>query len=314
MNCLRSEKQPVLVLTGPTASGKSALAVALAEELSGEVISADSMQVYRMLNIATAKISPAEMRGIPHHLLDIVDPDAHYSVADFIRDAEACIRDIQGKGHLPIVCGGTRLYIRSLLDGVHFAETAATEPIRQAVAYTIRADGLDQAYEALRRLDPQAAQHIKPQDEKRIRRFFELYMLTGKTQSTLNQESRAAGPAFAYRAFALMPQREALYARINARTEAMFAAGLLEELEAVLASFPDFPKSQAYQAIGYKEIDACRQGQISRAEAIAALQQASRHLAKQQLSFCRSRQDIHPLIAESPLQALDELLSAWHSL
>ncbi|MDO5015801.1 MAG: tRNA (adenosine(37)-N6)-dimethylallyltransferase MiaA [Eubacteriales bacterium] len=289
MALLREE--PVVVITGPTASGKSDLAIEVAKALDGEVISADSMQIYRDLDIATAKVLKAERQGIPHHLYDIRDPGESYSVAQFVADATQLILEILDRGKLPIVCGGTGLYVNSLVDGLQFVAAVPDPEERKALSDAIAKKGLAESHAKLASLDPKAALRIKPQDHKRITRFFEVYQATGMTSSEVYEYSRAKGPDFNYLAFVLWPDRGQLYDRINRRTARMFDAGIVDELTAVLKDYPNFSDTQAFQAIGYKEVLPYLEGIVSREEAIAALAQASRRYAKRQYTMFRSRPD-----------------------
>lgn len=302
--------EPVLVISGPTASGKSDLAIEVAKALDGEIISADSMQIYRKLDIATAKVPESERQGVPHHLYDIRDPGENYSVAQFVADATQLILEILDRGKLPIVCGGTGLYVHSLLDGLQFVDAVPNPEERKALSDAIAEKGLAECHAKLARLDPQAALRINAQDHKRITRFFEVYRATGLTSSEVYEYSRAKGPDFNFLSFVLWPDRQGLYVRINRRTEHMFDAGIVEELSAVLRDYPDFRETQAFQAIGYKEVLPYLEGKASREEVIAALAQASRRYAKRQYTLFRSRQDLVRLTGSTQEENLASILES----
>lgn len=297
----------VLVLGGPTASGKSSLAVELARKLGGEIISADSMQIYRGLDIGTAKIRPEEMQGIPHYLLNIREAGENYSVSDFSRDALQKIAEIFRRGHQPIICGGTGLYLKSLVDGIQYFGEGGQNERREKIKAKIREHGLHEAHRQLAHLDPLAAERISPQDEKRICRFFEVYEECGLTQTEVYRKSREAGPVYRYRCYALMPEREKLYQRINERCASMFDEGLEEEIKALIKDSEKL-ESQAFQAIGYKEILPWMRGEMSREEAIETLSRQTRRYAKRQYSLFRSRPDFIPINESDPNLALIEIL------
>lgn len=289
MSLLR--KDPVLVITGPTGSGKSSLAIKIAQQLDGEVISADSMQIYRGLDIGTAKVSLEEQAGIKHHLYDIKDPGERYSVAQFIEDANRLICEIIDRGRTPIVCGGTGLYVNALVDGLQFVEEKINLEQREQLTQTILGEGLEKYHQKLSELDPEAGERIDANDLKRIVRFFEVYENTGLTSSQVYEYSRSKGPDFNFRSYVLWPDRQFLYEKINLRTEEMFEEGIGDELILVLEKWPNFTDSQAFQAIGYKEVLPFIQGESSKTEAINHLAQATRRYAKRQFTLFRKRDD-----------------------
>ena len=303
---LRSK--PVLVLTGPTASGKSGLAIRLAQALQGEIISADSMQIYQGLDIGTAKLAHSEQGGIVHHLYDIRKPLDRYSVADFVQDASHLICDIADRGRQPIVCGGTGQFVTALVDGLQFINEDFDPELRALLTRHIAHWGTLPAHERLSSLDPDAGRRIENTDLKRIVRFFEVYCKTGMTSSEVYHFSREKGPDFPFVNYVLWPDRQLLYARIEQRVEDMFSQGIVEELEQVLALYPDFPHSQAFQAIAYKEIYSYLQGEESRDEAIANLAQASRRYAKRQLTYFRQREDFLKITEPNPEEAFLKIL------
>ncbi len=290
---LREEK--VIVISGPTASGKTALSLLLAKKLDGEIISADSMQIYKGLDIGTAKASLEEQAGIPHHLYDICEPIERYSVSHFVDDARKTICNIIDRGKCPIVCGGTGQYILALVDGLQFVEEETDLEFREKIRQEIQEKGLLEAHSELKRLDPEAGKRIHPEDEKRIIRFIEVYRKTGLTSSEVYAYSREKGPDFHFEKFVLWPDRARLYHRINERSWQMLEEGMLNELEEILASTPNFIETQAFQAIGYKEIYPHLLGEETREEAYEKLARATRRYAKRQYTLFRKRDDFYKI-------------------
>ena len=277
----------IAVITGPTASGKTALGVALCEKLGGEVVSADSMQIYRRMDIGTAKPAPDETRGVPHHMIDVAEPAENWSVARYVDEAAQCVEDILARGKLPVVVGGTGLYIDSLLSGRSFAGGAVNEALRQELNERYDEIGGRGLLGELRKVDPERAEKLHVGDKKRIVRALEVFILTGKTISQHDAETKALPPRYDAAKLALdFEDRQDLYDRIDRRVEIMFARGLMDEVRALLdAGVPE--NCTAMQAIGYKEaLDALR-GKCSEAEAMAKIQQESRRYAKRQLTWLR---------------------------
>ena len=282
----------ILVITGPTATGKTALGVRLAKALDGEVISADAMQLYRGMVIGTAAPTPEETEGVPHHLVGTVDPRESYSVGRYVLEASRCADDILARGKLPILVGGTNLYIEALLRGTDFA--AAGDPaLRRELEAEYDALGGEGMLAKLREADPARADKLHPNDRKRIVRALEIYKLTGRTITSFDEESRAALPRYPSCTVALnFEDRAQLYERIDRRVDRMFQLGLMEEVRSLLA-LGVTEKDTAMQAIGYKETAAALRGECSPEEAAAQVRQASRRYAKRQLSWLRSRPEVH---------------------
>ena len=295
----------VLLITGPTATGKSALGVKLAQRLGGEIISADSMQVYRGLDVGTAKVTPAEMEGVAHHLLDVADPAEDWSVARWVEAAAACAEDIFSRGRVPILVGGTNLYIDSLLSGGALRASLNAEYDRIGGA-AFR--------DALRRVDPLRAEKLHPSDKKRLVRALEVWKLTGETISAHDARTRALPPRWKSLRVALTyADRAALYARIDRRVDEMVAAGLFDETARLLAAGLS-PDSTAMQAIGYKETVAFLQGRCGKDDAVAAVKLASRRYAKRQLTWLRRDAGLHWIVwADRPdiPAAADEVTALW---
>lgn len=281
-----SGEPPLLVIAGPTAVGKTRLAIDLALRFGGEVISADAMQVYRHMDIGTAKPSPAERRGVPHHLIDVVEPGEPFSVARYRQLAETALAAIRSRGRLAIVCGGTGLYIRAFVDGL--LPPAGYHPaLRQQLQARAQRIGAPALHAQLAQVDPDAARRIHPNDARRIIRALEVFHATGEPISRLQAASRqAARPHPAVR-LALEMARPALYRQIDARVDAQLAAGLVEEVRRLLARGVS-PDSTAMQALGYKEIAAYLSGRRSFAAAVTLLKQATRRYAKRQWTWFRA--------------------------
>ena len=275
----------ILVVCGPTASGKTALAVELAKAHNGEVISSDSMQIYRRMDIGTAKPTVEEMQGIPHHMIDIIEPHEDFSVARYVDMAAKCVDDILARGKLPIVAGGTGLYIDSLLSGRTFSAFSPESPLRAELEGRIRAEGGQKLLEELAKVDPESAARLHPNDEKRIVRALEVYLTTGKTITQHNAETQAIPPRYDALTLNLSYEnREDMWGRIDRRVDVMMEQGLVEEVRALLSSgVPD--KCTAMQAIGYKEmVQAVRVTGDYKAGA-EEIKLRSRQYAKRQLTW-----------------------------
>ena len=282
----------ILVITGPTATGKTALGVALAQRLGGEVISADSMQLYRGMDVGTAKATPEEMQGVPHHLLDAAEPDESWSVARWTEAAAACAEDILARGAVPILVGGTGLYIDSLLSGRDFADHSGDGALRETLSAEYDRVGGPAFREALRAVDPERAEKLHPADKKRLVRAMEVFRLTGETISAHDARTRAVPPRYAALRVALTyADRADLYARIDRRVDEMVAAGLFDEVARLLDAGLS-PESTAMQAIGYKESVDFLLGRCGQAEAVARIKLASRRYAKRQLTWLRRDPDL----------------------
>ncbi|MEG2420426.1 MAG: tRNA (adenosine(37)-N6)-dimethylallyltransferase MiaA [Oscillospiraceae bacterium] len=284
-------KNQVVVLCGPTASGKTALGVLLAKKLCGEVVSADSMQVYRRMNIGTAKPTPAEMDGVPHHMIDVADPSEDYSVGRYVADATRCVDGILSRGKLPILVGGTGLYLDALVSGTTFAPTDGSR--RAALRQKVSQDGLPALYETLSAVDPQRAALLAPTDEKRILRALEVFYETGETITSHDARTRLLPPRYAAARLCLFfPEKTDLWQRIDSRVDAMMALGLLDEVRALQESGVP-PNATALQAIGYKEFSAALRGEESVEAAQQVVKLRSRQYAKRQMTWFRRHPDTH---------------------
>ncbi len=288
----------VLAIVGPTASGKTRLGVELALAHRGEVVSVDSMQVYRNMDIGTAKPSEEERRGVKHHMMDVVDPREDYSVARYVEDASRCIDGLLARGTLPVLVGGTGLYLDSLLSGRAFAPRASDPALRKQLQVRMEAEGQDALYRELQDIDPEAAARLHPGDEKRIVRALEIWHLTGKTISEHNRESQKTPPRYEALIIGLNFQDRAdLRARIARRVDDMMAAGLVEEVRFLIEQ--GVPEDcTAMQAIGYKEIAAALRGGGSLEDAAAEIKLRSQQYAKRQLTWFRRNEAIRWILWE----------------
>ena len=304
----------MVAVVGPTATGKTALGVALARQFQGEVISADSMQIYKGLDVGTAKVTPEETQGIPHHGVDILEPDQLFSVADFTALAGKLEQEIAQRSHLPILVGGTGLYVQSFLYGVRFTEEKAPAGLRQQLAAELAEKGGPALYAELQQVDPEAAAAIHPNNQVRVLRALEHYRATGKRLS--EQKAASLPPERPYRSLILgldFPDRSALYRRIDLRVDRMLEQGLLEEARLVWQERQRF--RTAAQAIGYKEFFPYFEGQASLEACADKLKQASRNYAKRQLTWFRHMDGVVWLDAGAPdvqakaCQTVQEFLS-----
>ena len=293
-------KPKVIVICGPTASGKTALSILLAQQIKGEIVSADSMQIYLDMNIGSAKPTEEEKQGIPHYLLDFVSPEQRYSVADYKNDAIAAIQTILQKGKTPIVVGGTGLYIDALIYGIDYPEVKLDSHYRQKLEEQVEQEGLEAFYKRAVEIDPEAMKTISKNDKKRILRILEIYHETGKNKTEQERESRKHEVPYDYHVYALTMDRQVLYERINKRVDQMIEQGLIEEVRNIQEKYHTFPT--AMQALGYKEIKEYLEGTITKEEAIEKVKQETRHYAKRQLTWFRKNKQTIWLDAQQPKQ------------
>jgi tRNA dimethylallyltransferase len=305
-----SANLPLVAVVGPTASGKSALAVALAEQFGGEVVACDSTQLYRGFDIGTAKPAAAERRGVPHHLIDVLGPHEAATAGGYRQMALAVLADLRTRARLPIFTVGTGLYLRALLEGLADVPQRS-EDLRERLRLSAREHGRGHLHKILSRLDADAARKISAADEQKLIRAIEVCLLAKKPLTELHKSGREPLQGWRALKIGLAPEREALYARIHARTEAMLANGWLEEVRSLLdAGLPEDAKP--FDFIGYRELRAVLHGKLRMDEARAAIQQATRRYAKRQLTWFRSEPAVHwlqgfgddPLLREAALQWL----------
>lgn len=282
-------KPIVYVIGGPTASGKSKLAVELAKKVNGEIISADSMQIYKEMNIGTAKVNKEEMQGVQHYLVDFVSPDERYSVSNFKKDAEKAIEEILEKGKTPIVVGGTGLYIDSLIYGIEFQNEEVDLEYREKLNKIADEKGLESLYKKAQEIDPEAMKKISINDRKRIIRVLEIYHKTGKTKTEQELQSRKNEVKYEYKVFAITMDRERLYERIEKRVDSMIEQGLIEEVKQILNKYHTFPT--AMQGLGYKEVVEYLEGSCTKEEMIEKIKKETRHYAKRQLTWFRKNKE-----------------------
>ena len=299
MDGLCNKKHPVVAVVGPTATGKTALGVALAQRFSGEIISADSMQIYKGLDVGTAKVTPEETQGVPHYGIDLFPPDRLFSVADFTAMAGRLEQEISARGHLPMLVGGTGLYVQSFLYGVRFAEEKTPAGLREQLAAELAEKGGAAMYAELEQVDPEAAAAIHPNNQVRVLRALEHYRATGKKLS--DQKAASLPPEKPYRSLILgldFPERAALYRRIDLRVDKMMDAGLLKEAEYVYQNRERF--KTAAQAIGYKEFFPYFEQNSDLTACVDKLKQASRNDANRQLTGFRHMDGVVWLDASAP--------------
>jgi tRNA dimethylallyltransferase len=290
--------QPVLVVVGPTASGKTRLSLSIAKIGDGEIVSADSRQIYRYLEIGTAKPSKNEMEGIPHHCIDIINPDESFSAGAYGKYARHIVSEIHARRHLPIVVGGSGLYIRALVDGIFWEECKDPE-LREKLKEEAEKKGLNILYQRLCKVDPEAAEKIHTNDKKRIIRALEVYEITGQPISRMQKEKTQPAD-FSTHFWGLRWPREVLYQRINKRVDTMLEKGLVEEVKQ-LQSQGLGPALNALDSVGYKEIFAFLQGECSYGEAIEQIKRNTRRFAKKQLVWFRGDRRIRWIDMEAPV-------------
>ncbi len=288
---METTKRPLVILTGPTAVGKTALSIALAKAIGGEIISADSMQVYRRMDIGSAKITQEEMDGVPHHLIDVLEPEQEFNVVVFQKLAKQAAEEIYSRGHIPIVAGGTGFYIQALVYDIDFTENDEDTALRHSLEEQARRDGPEALFERLRAVDPESCESIHAHNIKRVIRAIEFYEKTGKKISDHNREQRQNTSPYNVAYFVLNDNRERIYERINARTDQMMAQGLEEEVRALWESGCR-RDMVSMQGLGYKEMLAYLEGEISLDEAVYLIKRDTRHFAKRQLTWFRREKEV----------------------
>ena len=289
-------KAKVIVICGPTASGKTALSIEVAKKINGEIISCDSMQIYKDMNIGTAKPTKEEMGEIKHYLIDYVLPTERYSVAEYKKDAKKAIKEVIEKGKTPIIVGGTGLYLDSLIYEIEYPEIKFDEEYRKKLEKEVEEEGLEKLYEKAKKIDPIAIQKISKTDKKRIQRVLEIYHATGKTKTEQEIISRQKEPEYAYKVYGLLWDRQKLYDRINLRVDIMIEQGLIEEVKTILKKYSEFPT--AMQGLGYKEVVQYLNKEITKEEMIEKIKQETRRYAKRQMTWFRKNKQTIWLNAE----------------
>jgi tRNA dimethylallyltransferase len=306
---------PLVAIVGPTASGKSALGIRLAERLRGEILACDSTQVYRGFDVGTAKVSPEDRAGIPHHLMDLVEPDELFHAGEYRRRATAVLGDLARRGRLPILTVGTGLYLRALLEGLCEAPERSEE-LRERLRRRAELAGTIHLHRLLERLDPAAAQCIGPRDAPKLIRALEVRLLTGKPLSALQRAGQQGLEGYRPIKIGLLPPRHALYERIHGRVDAMLAAGWLDEVRHLLARGVA-PDAKPFQFIGYGELRDVLAGKIGLEEAVQQIQQATRRYAKRQITWFRRETGVYwlegfgddPAIVTAALRAVEDAIA-----
>lgn len=283
-------KRPLIILTGPTAVGKTHLSIALAKAVNGEIISADSMQVYKQMDIGTAKIRPEEMDGVPHHLVDILSPKEEFNIVRFQQMAKSAMEEIYQKGRIPILVGGTGFYIQAVLYDIDFTETCEDKGYREELWKLAQKEGDEAVHNLLKKKDPKAAEEIHPHNVKKVIRALEFYKSTGRPISEHNEEQRKKESPYHFLYLVLNQDREILYKRIEKRIDQMIEEGLLEEVKSLKAQ-GCHKDMVSMKGLGYKEILSYLDGEMEFSEAIELLKKETRHFAKRQLTWFRREKE-----------------------
>ena len=303
----------IVVICGPTASGKTALSIALAKAFDGEVVSADSMQIYRRMDIGTAKPTKQEMDGVPHHMLDVAEPGEAYSVSRYVEEATACVEDILARGKLPIVCGGTGLYIDGLIRGTDYQPAGTDNGIREQLEGEWEAQGAEEMMARLAAVDPDSAARLHLSDKRRILRALEVYLATGETITVHNARTKEIPPRYEAIMIGLNTEpRQILYDRIDRRVGIMLEQGLLQEVQSLLED--GLLDGTAAQAIGYKELLAYFRGEMTLETAADLIRQKSRNYAKRQLTWFRRDERVKWIVYNAPEAAQAVLQEATNYL
>ena len=287
----KQEKKPLIILTGPTAAGKTKLSIGLAKKIGGEIISADSMQVYKKMDIGTAKIRPEEMDGVPHYLIDVLDPFEEFNVVYFVEKAKEAMEKIYAAGHIPIIVGGTGFYIQALLYDIDFSQHEEKESYRKELEQLAREKGKEYLYEILKKVDPEYAQIVHFNNVKKVIRALEYYKETGGKLSEHNKEQRQKESPYNFAYFVLYHDREILYERINKRVDIMMEEGLLSEVKGLIKQ--GYTKNLvSMQGLGYKEFFDYFDGTISLEDTVDKIKKDTRHFAKRQLTWFRREKEV----------------------
>ena len=285
------QKRPLIILSGPTAAGKTELSIALAKAIGGEIISADSMQVYKHMDIGSAKIKPEEMEGVPHHLIDVLEPEEEFNVVIFQRLCKAAMEEIYGRGHIPILTGGTGFYIQAVLYDIDFTENDGDTSYREQLERLAKEQGSGYLHHLLAEVDPDSAQAIHPNNVKRVIRALEFAHQTHSPISAHNEEQRKRESHYASCYFILTDDREKIYESIDIRVDKMMKEGLLEEVTS-LQKRGCTRSMVSMQGLGYKEMLAYLEGEISLEEAVYRIKRDTRHFAKRQLTWFKREKEV----------------------
>lgn len=292
-----NKKKPMIILTGPTAVGKTDLSIQLAKAINGEIISADSMQVYRHMDIGSAKVTPEEMDGVPHHLIDVLEPEEEFNVVVFQKLAKEALTGIYERGHIPIIVGGTGFYIQALLYDIDFTENDGDTAIRRELEKLAQTQGADCLHQMLQEIDPESAAAIHQNNVKRVIRAIEFYRQTGKKISLHNEQEREKQSPYQFLYYVLDTDRKTLYERIDRRVDLMMEHGLVDEVKH-LADMGCTRDMVSMQGLGYKEILDYLSGEIPLEEAVYILKRDTRHFAKRQITWFKRERDVRWLELE----------------
>ncbi len=295
------------IIAGPTASGKSSLAISVAQKTGGEIISCDSMQIYKYLDIGTAKVTPEEQSIVPHHMIDIIEPDVSFSVNDYLTMALEKIEEILSRNKLPVLCGGTGQYISSLYNGIKYVDEPIDQKIIDDLYSEFERDGIDRIYDELMRIDPAAALNMHKNNTRRVIRAYSVYLSTGKTFTWWNENSRTEGPKYPFKLYAINHDRSVLYDRINERVDIMINNGLIDEVRHIKYTHV-LDNSTAKQAIGYKELFDYFDDKCSLEDAIYEIKLRSRHYAKRQLTWFRYMEGLRLIDPNNLEEAVDLII------
>lgn len=291
MGVKQQEKKPLIILTGPTAAGKTSLSIELAKSIGGEIISADSMQVYKKMDIGTAKIRPEEMQGVPHYLIDELDPSEEFNVVSFVEKSKEAMKKIYAAGHIPIIVGGTGFYIQALLYDIDFSQHEEKESYRKELEQLAIEKGKEYLYEILKKKDPEYAQLVHFNNVKKVIRALEYYKETGQKLSEHNKEQRQKESPYNFAYFVLYHDRDILYDRINQRVDSMMEQGLLFEVKKLVEE--GYTKNLvSMQGLGYKEFFDYFDGRMTLEETVEKIKRDTRHFAKRQLTWFRREKEV----------------------
>ncbi len=301
----------IIQILGPTASGKSEIALLVAEKFCGEIVSADSVQVYHGFNIGSAKLTAAERKGIPHHLIDIIDDCRQYNAAQFLQKSYQAVQDILSRNKQPVICGGTALYLKTMIHGI-FPEKEKKPELRANLLKRIEAEGSVALWKELEKIDPQYASKISPNDRVRITRALEIYYQNNLCPTEIFKLTESPFKNFDFLRIGLSLEREELYRRINQRVDRMIEQGLVQEVEQLLKEKPE--NCPPFKSIGYKEVLLYLKGQLSYQQTIEEIKKHSRQFAKRQLSWFRQEKDIHWFSSHQPEKIINFIREKWSGL
>lgn len=301
---------PLVIIAGPTASGKTSLAIEVAKMINGEIISADSMQIYKKMNIGSAKPTVEEMDGVVHHLFDVCEPSESFSLSDYCTLAHKAIKDVYSRGKIPILAGGTGLYIDTVCENIELSDAQGGSDVREALQRELSEKGAEHLYKKLQEIDLESAKKLHVNDTKRVIRALEIFYLSGKTKTEADKNSKKNKKIYDYLYFAIEIDREKLYNRINIRVDNMMKQGLLDEVRS-LCGVIDVQKSTAMYGIGYREVLWYFKGLITKCEMISLIKRNTRRLAKRQMTWFRKNKEIKWIAPDDARYIADKVNERW---